>query len=61
MSPRTTPSRMGKEPAACEPPACLGDVPEMFEVIIRCRDEAHQRELYERFTAEGLSCRLAIL
>jgi hypothetical protein len=36
-------------------------IPETFEVIIRCRDEQHQRTLYHLLTAEGLKCRLSIL
>jgi hypothetical protein len=32
--------------------------PEKFEVLVACRDEAHQREVYDRFTAEGLRCRV---
>ena len=32
-----------------------------FEVVISCEDVDHQKELYERFTAEGLSCRLLTL
>jgi len=37
------------------------EVPESFQVVIECKDEAEQRALYERFTAEGLSCRLLTL
>jgi ParB-like chromosome segregation protein Spo0J len=29
-----------------------------WKIVINCRDEAQQRELYERFEREGLSCRL---
>jgi len=36
-------------------------VPELFQIVIQCRDEEHQRELFERFTAEGLQCRLLML
>ena len=49
--------------------ALLGDEPEPtaadavaiadhFEVVITCRDEAHQRDLFDRLTADGESCRL---
>jgi len=34
------------------------DVPEAFQVVIECRDEAQQQEVYERMTAEGFRCRL---
>jgi hypothetical protein len=32
--------------------------PEKFEVLVECRDEAHQREVYDRLTGEGLKCRV---
>jgi hypothetical protein len=31
--------------------------PEQWLILITCRDEMHQRELLERFLAEGLPCR----
>ena len=36
-------------------------VPECFQVVIECADEAEQRRLFERLTAEGLRCRLLVL
>jgi ParB-like chromosome segregation protein Spo0J len=33
-------------------------IADQFEVVITCRDEAHQRELFDRLTADGESCRL---
>ncbi len=36
-------------------------VPELFQIVIQCRDEEHQQQLFERFTAEGLECRLLTL
>ena len=36
-------------------------IPETFQVVIECSDEAEQKALYERFTAEGLKCRLLTL
>jgi hypothetical protein len=45
------------EPAA----AAAVEVPELYQVVIECSDEAQQRELYERMTAEGLKCRLLTL
>jgi hypothetical protein len=33
-------------------------VPELFQVVIECRDEDQQRALYERLAGEGLKCRL---
>ena len=37
------------------------EVPEAFQVVVECGDEQHQREVYERLTAEGLRCRLLTL
>lgn len=36
-------------------------VPDCFQVVVECRDEAQQRALYERLTAEGYSCRVLTL
>jgi hypothetical protein len=35
--------------------------PELYQVVIECRDEAEQRELFERFRAEGRKVRLMVL
>ncbi|MGA3066096.1 MAG: ParB N-terminal domain-containing protein [Tepidisphaeraceae bacterium] len=32
-----------------------------FEVVVECRDEEQQKEIYQRLTAEGLQCRLFTL
>jgi ParB-like chromosome segregation protein Spo0J len=32
-----------------------------FEVVVECRDEAEQKEIFERLSAEGFSCRLFTL
>lgn len=37
------------------------EIHETFEVVVECRDEGEQKQLYERLTAEGLSCRLFTL
>jgi hypothetical protein len=37
------------------------DQRELYHVIIHCRDEAQQRELYERLRREGFRCRLTVL
>ena len=34
------------------------NIPEIFQVVVDCEDESHQREIYEKLTADGLSCRL---
>ena len=36
-------------------------IPEAYQVVVECRDEAHQKELFERLTADGLTCRLLTL
>ncbi len=37
------------------------NIPEAFQVVVECRDEAEQQTLYERLSAEGLSCRVLTL
>ncbi|GHT22355.1 hypothetical protein FACS189419_04780 [Planctomycetales bacterium] len=37
------------------------DVPSVFQIIVSCDNERHQRELYETFVAEGLTVRFANL
>ncbi len=37
------------------------DIPEVYRVVVECRDEEDQRAVYERLTAEGLKCRLSML
>lgn len=37
------------------------DIPEMFQVVVECQDEASQRTLFERLEAEGYTCRLLML
>jgi ParB family chromosome partitioning protein len=36
-------------------------ISQAFEVVIECRDEAQQRELFERLRGEGFTCRLFTL
>jgi hypothetical protein len=36
-------------------------ISESYQVVVTCDDEAQQREVYERLTAEGRSCRLLML
>ena len=43
-----------------EPPREV-EIPESYQVVVECEDEAEQKALYERFTAEGLTCRLLTL
>jgi len=35
-----------------------GALEDSFHVLIRCRDEAEQREMFEKLTREGRDCRL---
>jgi hypothetical protein len=36
-------------------------IPDAFQVVVECRDEAHQKEVFERLTADGHRCRLLTL
>ena len=36
-------------------------IPEVFQVVIECRDEADQKQVFERLSAEGMKCRLLTL
>jgi ParB-like chromosome segregation protein Spo0J len=38
-----------------------GDIQASFEVVAECGDERQQKQLFERLTAEGYSCRLFTL
>jgi hypothetical protein len=35
--------------------------PDLYQVVIECRDEDEQRELYERLSREGYCVRLLVL
>jgi len=35
--------------------------PELYQVVIECRDEGQQRELFERMRGEGVRVRLMVL
>jgi len=37
------------------------NVPEAFQVVVECRDEAQQQLLYERLNGEGYKCKLLTL
>ncbi len=39
----------------------LPTIPEAFQVVIECRDEAEQQTVFERMTGEGYECRLLTL
>jgi hypothetical protein len=36
-------------------------IPSTFQVVVTCSSEADQRDLYERLTADGRTCRLIVL
>ena len=36
-------------------------VPEVWQVVVECRDEGEQRELFERMRGEGRRVRLLVL
>ncbi|NMC21147.1 MAG: ParB N-terminal domain-containing protein [Thermogutta sp.] len=46
----------GEADGESEPP-----LPDVFQIVVQCRDEDQQRELFERLTGEGFSCRLVNL
>ncbi|MCC6125809.1 MAG: ParB N-terminal domain-containing protein [Pirellulales bacterium] len=56
--------------ANADPPAALEEtdsdppevaIPEAFQVVVECRDEQAQQELYERLAADGYKCKLITL
>lgn len=53
-----------EQPLIAAAPDALGPGPrldELFQIVVDCRDEADQRELFERLTADGRKCRLVML
>jgi hypothetical protein len=36
-------------------------IPEMYQVVVECRDETEQQAVYERLAAEGYTCKLLML
>ena len=36
-------------------------IPEAFQVVVECRDEAEQQAVYERLTSDGYACKLLML
>jgi hypothetical protein len=36
-------------------------IPTLFQLVIECRDENQQRELYEKLTAAGHTCKVMTL
>ena len=55
-------AELGRAAAPAEPePAGQIHLPELYQVLVQCRDEEDQRQLYERLQQEGYSCRVLTL
>ena len=37
------------------------EIPEVYQILVTCRDEAEQREVFEQLSADGRNCRIANL
>jgi hypothetical protein len=52
---------------ACELPPRIAEerdeiiIPEAYQVIVECKEESQQQQVFERLTREGYKCRLAML
>ena len=52
-------SACGERPGAAaetQPPSV--EIPELYQLVVECRDLCEQEELFDRLTAEGYSCRV---
>jgi hypothetical protein len=49
--------RLSTKPRAARKAAALS-IPESYELVVTCRDENNQRQLYEYLAAEGYECRV---
>ena len=53
------------EPLPEDDPADEADrdvpIPDAYQVVVECRDEAHQKEVFERLASDGYRCRLLTL
>jgi hypothetical protein len=60
---RTMLEALSAEPEVCRDDASEREpvVPDLFQIVIECADEAEQRGVYERLTAEGFTCKLQTL
>jgi hypothetical protein len=45
----------------CPPDSDSVAIPESWQVVVECRDEADQREIFERMRGEGYRCRVLTL
>ena len=53
-----SPPRRTRRPRELRP---IRRMPELYQIVIECRDEAQQRELFERLKTEGVKVRLHVL
>jgi hypothetical protein len=53
-------TKRNRQPSSNQPTPRQKSI-ELYHVIIHCRDEPQQRELYERLRREGHRCRLTVL
>jgi hypothetical protein len=53
----TKPSRKSRPRTARAEPKLR----ESWQVVVQCRDEDQQREIYERMTDEGFKCRVLVM
>jgi hypothetical protein len=53
------PGSAGGSPPPIEPPEIV--VPECYQVVVECRDEADQQNVFETMRAEGYRCRVLTL
>jgi hypothetical protein len=51
-------AKAGKGSAASARDQAISLPPEKFEIVVQCSDEHQQRDLYERLSEEGLTCRV---
>lgn len=48
----------GEQATSTNQALAVDDYAASYHLVVQCADEAEQRALFERFTAEGLSCRV---
>jgi hypothetical protein len=48
-------------PKPSEPSPDTPRMPAIFQVVVQCRDERDQEEIYRRMKAEGRKCRVLTL
>jgi hypothetical protein len=56
---QSAPGSAGGSPPPIEPPEVT--VPECYQVVVECRDEADQQNVFETMRAEGYRCRVLTL